>query len=100
MALPKIIFVALIHSLAVATVFGWSHVSRGQFQSFVNENEVVLVACKSPKQVLMRAEVSWLIAVLAVCKPLYVQVRSYMIYANIEPDASAMDVRQFHLQQS
>lgn len=50
MALFKIIFVVLLDFAAVATVLGWSHVSRNQFQSIINENEVALVACKSPKQ--------------------------------------------------
>jgi hypothetical protein len=49
MALFKIIFVVLLDFAAVATVLGWSHVSRNQFQSIINENEVALVACKSPK---------------------------------------------------
>jgi hypothetical protein len=50
MVLFKIIFVVLLDFAAVATVLGWSHVSRNQFQSIINENEVALVACKSPKR--------------------------------------------------
>jgi hypothetical protein len=50
MVSSKIIFVVLLDFLAATTVLGWSHVSRNQFQSIVNENEVTLVACKSPKQ--------------------------------------------------
>jgi hypothetical protein len=50
MVLSKIIFVVLFDFAVVSTVLGWSHVSRNQFQSIVNENEVALVACKSPKQ--------------------------------------------------
>lgn len=59
----KIIFVVLLDFLAAATVLGWSHVSRNQFQSIINENEVALVACKSPKQALMSVEVLWLMKV-------------------------------------
>jgi hypothetical protein len=58
MVLSKIIFVVLLDFLAVATVSGWNHVSRNKFQSIVNDNNVALVACKSPKQILMSTEVS------------------------------------------
>ena len=47
MMLSKIIFVILLDFLAILPVLGWSHVSRNEFESIVNENEVVLVACKS-----------------------------------------------------
>lgn len=60
MVLSKIILLVLLDFLAAATVFGWSHVSRNQFETIVNENEVALVACKSHKQVLMSTAVSWL----------------------------------------
>jgi hypothetical protein len=42
----KTIFVVVLDFLAVSTVFGWSHVSRNQFQSIISEHEVALVACK------------------------------------------------------
>jgi Thioredoxin len=104
MVFSKIIFIVL-HTLVVAKVFGWSHVSRNQFQSFVNKNEAVLVACESLEQVLMFTELHLLIwshfglainnsAVLAVRESLHFQFRPYMIRANIEPDAPATDVRQ------
>lgn len=49
MVLSKIIFVFLLDFVGVATVLGWNHVSKIQFQSIINENEVVLAACKSLK---------------------------------------------------
>jgi len=53
MVLSRIICIVLLDFLAVATVFGWSHVSKNEFQSIINQNEVALVACRSSKQVLM-----------------------------------------------
>jgi hypothetical protein len=58
MVLSKIIFVVLLDFLALSTVLGSSYVSRNQFQSIVNENEVVLVACESPKRPLMSTKES------------------------------------------
>jgi hypothetical protein len=58
MVLSKIIFVVLLDFLAVSTALRSSYVSRNQFQSIVHENEVVLVACESPKRPLVSTKVS------------------------------------------
>jgi hypothetical protein len=58
MVLSKTIFVVLLAFLAVSTALGSSYVSRNQFHSIVNENEVVLVACESPERPPMSTEES------------------------------------------
>jgi hypothetical protein len=63
MVLSKIILVALLEFVAITTVLGWSHVSRNQFQSMVKENEVALVACKSPRQIPVSTKISWLMQI-------------------------------------